>query len=80
MFNNQREINTMEKNLPEAIRLVKGEDNEPLADSRDVADRILDLSAYFKGRNFRPIKINDLTGVYTSHVLMTEAETDRWKD
>jgi Rha family phage regulatory protein len=78
-----------DKSLPETIRLVKGDDNEPWADSRDVAKRLarkhfhilesitrMDCSDKFYHRNFRCFKINDLTKESKesiSHYLMTEA-------
>ncbi len=78
----------MEKNLPAEIRIVKGDDGEPWADSREVAKRLerahrhilqslrdMDCSDKFYRRNFRLFKIKDLTkesGESTSHVMMTE--------
>lgn len=60
-------------------------DGEAMADSRDVAAffakqhkdvlraiRELDCSPEFRRRNFAPLKINDLTGETTSHVLMSK--------
>jgi Rha family phage regulatory protein len=60
-------------------------DGHPATDSRDVAEffgknhkdvlraiRDLSCTADFRGRNFAPFKINDLSGESTSHVLMTK--------
>jgi Rha family phage regulatory protein len=65
------------------VRLTQ--DNEAMADSRDVADyfgkrhtevlraiRELGCSPEFRERNFASFKINDLTGENTSHVTMTK--------
>lgn len=65
--------------------IVRIMDGEAMADSRDVAAffgkehkhvlekiRNMDCSDHFRRSNFRPIEINDLSGAYTSHVMMTK--------
>lgn len=73
----------IDANRAPVVRLT--ETNEAMADSRDVADyfgkrhqhvlealRNLNCSDDFRQSNFRPFKINDLTGESTSHVTMTK--------
>lgn len=73
--------------MTDEIRLpvLSVKDGNVVADSRDVADyfekahknvlyaiRELDCSVEFHRLNFKPFKINDLTGVSTSHYEMTK--------
>lgn len=70
--------------VPMRSPVVQSDGGEVFADSRDVASfferehksvlraiRDMECSADFRGRNFTPFKINDLSGDSTSHVRMT---------
>lgn len=74
------------RNLPEFSRMVFERSGEILTDSKIVASefdkehkhvleaiREMECSQEFRGSNFRPNKIKDLTGESTSHVDITEA-------